>query len=69
MNLKVDVCFHFTSESVQTAGGDLRRLKEAAQAVGFQLVSARVEPAPPREPNRGPTYYVPLDDDGSAAEG
>jgi hypothetical protein len=56
--------FRFESESVETAGADLRRLSAAAQDVGFDLVRGKVTPAPPDEDQdrSGPTYYVPLID-------
>jgi hypothetical protein len=42
-----EVSFQFQSESVQTAGADLRRLSEAAQEVGFDLKRGKLTQAPP----------------------
>jgi hypothetical protein len=59
-----EVSFHFDSDSVQTAGADLRRLSEAAQQVGFDLKRGNVTEAPPDEDDEsGWTSYVPLTDD------
>ena len=57
-----EVSFRFASESVETAGADLRRLSAAAQDVGFDLVRGKVTPAPPDEDQdrSGLTYYGPL---------
>jgi hypothetical protein len=58
-----EVSFLFDSESVQTAGADLRRLSEAAQEVGFELKRGKVTEAPPdQDDESGGTSYVPLID-------
>jgi hypothetical protein len=58
-----EVSFHFDSDSVQTAGADLRRLSEAVQQVGFALKRGKVTEAPPDEDDEsGWTSYVPLTD-------
>jgi hypothetical protein len=62
-----DASFHFEAESVEVAGPDMLRLKEAAARAGFQLVRAKVTPAPPDDEKEGWagtegwTSYVPLD--------
>lgn len=68
--LDADVWFRFHSESVSTAGADLRRLKDAAAAAGFELRGAKVMPADEGESRPGwsektdtGTSYVPLDPD------
>ena len=61
MNLRAEVTFRFAGESVRTAGADIGRLADAAAEVGFQIVGARIEEAPPPEQRQG-TSYVPLDD-------
>ena len=60
----VEVSFRFESESVERAAAELRRLSDATENVGFELVRGKVTPAPPDEDQdrRGPTYYVPLID-------
>ena len=52
-------------------GNAIRRLKDAAEKVGFELAGARIDEAPTREPRTGKgTSYVPLDDSaGHDAEG
>jgi hypothetical protein len=61
---------YFRSESVQTAGAEIRRLGDAAAEVGFDIAGARVEVPPPQDPPSGHrTAYGPLDDPGSEAEG
>jgi hypothetical protein len=58
-----EVSFHFESESVQTAGADLRRLSQAAQEVGFDLKRGKVSEAPPdNDDESGGTSFVPLID-------
>jgi hypothetical protein len=58
-----EVSFRFESESVETAGAEVRRLSDAAENVGFELVRGKVTPSPPEDQDRsGPTYYVPLID-------
>ncbi len=62
--------FRFRAESLRTAGAEIRQLQDAAAQVGFELVGARIAPAPPPEPSTGSgTSYVPLDDPGTSAEG
>jgi hypothetical protein len=58
-----EVTFRFESESVETAGGELRRLGDAAEQAGFELVRGKVTPAPPDEDQNqsGWTSYAPLD--------
>jgi hypothetical protein len=70
MNLQAEVVFRFSSESVGTAGADIRRLADAAAEVGFEIAGARVEQAPPsrRSPGTG-TSYVPLDPAAGKPEG
>jgi hypothetical protein len=41
-----ELSFRFESESVETAGAELRRLSDAAQGVGFDVVRGKVTPAP-----------------------
>jgi hypothetical protein len=41
---KANVEFHFTAESIEAAGAEIRRLAVAARAAGFELVEGRVEP-------------------------
>jgi hypothetical protein len=63
VNLEAQVTFRFRAESIAAAGAEIRRLKEAAEKVGFELAGARIEGAPTREPRTGKgTSYVPLDD-------
>jgi hypothetical protein len=61
MELEANVTFRFRAESVAAAGGELRRLKEAAAEVGFDLRRGKVEPAKPEPSTREGTSYVPLD--------
>jgi hypothetical protein len=61
--LIAEVTFLFESESVETAGAELRRLGDAAEEAGFELVRGKVTPAPADEDQnqRGWTSYAPLD--------
>jgi hypothetical protein len=53
--------FRFERESVEAAGAALRRLQEAAQAAGFDLVRGSVAPAAEDdEESRGTSYGPPL---------
>jgi hypothetical protein len=54
-----DVQFRFEAEALESAGSELRRLQEAARAVGFELRRGQVAPAPPEEEDdrRGTPYY------------
>jgi hypothetical protein len=56
-----DVRLRFDAESLEAAGGSLRRLAQAAQSVGFDVMNAEVTPAPtdPERSERG-TPYAPL---------
>jgi len=58
-----EVSFRFESESIETQGAELRRLRDAAENIGFELVRGKVTPAPPDEDQdrSGPTSYAPLD--------
>jgi hypothetical protein len=58
-----EVTFRFESESVKTAGAELRRLGDAAEEAGFELVRGKVTPAPRGEDQNhsGWTSYAPLD--------
>jgi hypothetical protein len=61
-SFKAEAVFEFETESLETAGQDLRRLAEAAREARFMLRKSRVEPLPPAEPGQKPgTSYVPLD--------
>ena len=59
--LQADVSFRFESESGKAAGADLRRLAEAAEKAGFELIRGKVTPAPLDDEKEGSTSYVPLD--------
>ena len=41
-----DVRVRFEAESLEAAGGALRRLAQAAQSAGFDLLDGKVTPAP-----------------------
>ena len=41
-----EVSFRFESESIETQGAELRRLRDAAENIGFELVRGKVTPAP-----------------------
>ena len=59
---RAEVLLDFESESIETAGRDLRRLEVAAREVGFAFRTARVEPPPSEEADSsGWTPYAPLD--------
>jgi hypothetical protein len=60
---RAEVVFRFESESLETAGHQLRQLQLAARDAGFQSMSARVEPDEPEEPEErtGGTPYAPID--------
>jgi hypothetical protein len=68
LKLKADVTFYFRSESLRTAGADVRRLADAAAEVGFDITGARIEEAPPEQRRQG-TSYVPLDGPRTVGEG
>jgi hypothetical protein len=69
MKLKAEVTFEFRSESVRTAGADIRRLADAAAEAGFDIAGARIEEAPPPERQSGQgTSYVPLDEPRTDAQ-
>jgi hypothetical protein len=59
--LHANVSFRFESESVEAAGADLRRLADAAERTGFELIRGKVTPAPPDDENEGWTSYARLD--------
>jgi hypothetical protein len=69
VKLDAEVWFRFDSQSLSTAGADLRRLKEAAERAGFERRGAKLTPATPGESKEGWsekradgwTDYVPLD--------
>jgi hypothetical protein len=52
--------FRFECESVRAAGAALRRLQEAAQAAGFELVRGSVAAAADDEEESRGTSYGPL---------
>ena len=52
---------HFEAESVEAAGGALRRLTEVARTVGFDVRDAKVTPAPSEGDREAWTGYAPLD--------
>jgi hypothetical protein len=58
---RAEVEFHFSSESLEATSADMRRLLEAAGAVGFHLKRAKIDPAPPDEDEGDWTSYAPLD--------
>jgi hypothetical protein len=61
-SFRADTVFRFESESLETAGRELRRLAVIARDAGFRLETARVEPSEPddgEEPSVTP--YGPLD--------
>jgi hypothetical protein len=62
---RAEVVFDFEADSLEAAGQHLRRLQEAAEAVGFELKNARVVPRPPEQsansPYSGTSYGPPLD--------
>ena len=65
MKLVADVRLRFEAESVQAAGGALRRLKQASRTVGFELIEGKVTPAPKDEPDwEGWTSYGPRPQQG-----
>jgi hypothetical protein len=56
-----EIRVRFQAESVASAGASLRRLSEAAHAVGFDLESGKVYSAPPKSKNDdGGSSYAPL---------
>jgi hypothetical protein len=61
--LIAEVTFRFESESVEAAGPELRRLSDAAEEAGFELLRGKVTPAPHGEDQNhiGWTSYAPLD--------
>jgi hypothetical protein len=61
-SFRADTVFRFESESLETAGRELRRLAVIARDAGFRLETARVEPSEPDD-GEGPsvTPYGPLD--------
>jgi hypothetical protein len=54
-----EVSFRFKAESVDKAGGAIRRLMQAAEEAGFKLETATVNPAEPKKSGDG-TGYGPL---------
>jgi hypothetical protein len=50
----------FESESLESAGADLRRLQEAAQAAGFDLIRGEVVPAEGGGRQSNGTSYGPF---------
>ena len=54
-----EVSFRFEAESAENAGAAIRRLMQAAEVVGFELETATVNPAEPKEAGEG-TGYGPL---------
>jgi hypothetical protein len=57
---RADLVFRFESESLETAGQQLRKLQLAARDAGFESTSGRVEPDEPEE-RTGATPYAPID--------
>jgi hypothetical protein len=57
-----NVEFRFDCESVEAASTALRRLQEAAQGAGFDLVRGTVTPAVDDEDEAPGTSYGPLTD-------
>ncbi len=55
------VVFHFDSDSLETAGAELRKLQEVARAAGFTVVSGQVVHPITHEPgdDSGGTGYGP----------
>ena len=64
-SFRADTVFRFESESLETAGRELRRLAVVARDAGFRLETARVEPSEPDDGEEDPsvTPYGPLDDE------
>jgi hypothetical protein len=57
-----DVRLRFEAESVEAAGGALRRLQGLVRDAGFELSKAKVTPSSEDEPDAsGWTGYAPLD--------
>ncbi len=59
-----EIRFRFQAESIDAAGAHLRKLSMLTGATGFDMESAKVEPAPPRVEGEGGTSYAPLPPDG-----
>jgi hypothetical protein len=63
----VEASFRFRSESLEKAGGEIRRLAKAAESAGFELRRGRVTEAPPDDADdTGWTSYGPPLDEGGA---
>lgn len=55
----VEVKFSFETETIETAGAQLRRLSEAATSVGFDMTEAVVVPGSESIDEGGWTSYGP----------
>lgn len=64
-SFRADTVFRFQSESLETAGRELRRLAVVARDAGFELETARVEQSEPDDDGKDPSVkpYGPLDDE------
>ena len=56
-----EVKLSFDAPDLRSGGEALRRLRDAAQAAGFEMHGGRVRPATPEDDTASTSSYVPRD--------